>query len=92
MNLVVVVALTGVISFGSGFVAALATRRYGAVLAVGALVVLSLYVLYVLTVGEGAPFAPGIVVWGAVGSVVLVAELMLGIGAARLVNRNVNPC
>ena len=75
-------------SFGSGFVAALATRRYRATLAVGALVVLSLYLLYVLRVGEGAPFAPGIVVWGAVASVALVEELAFGIGAARFVNRN----
>ena len=37
-------------------VAALLSRRYGVVFTVGTLVVLSLYLLYALSVGQGAPF------------------------------------
>jgi len=84
---VVVFALAGVIAFGLGFVAAFATRRYRATLVVGLVVVLALYLLYVLTVGEGAPFVPYVMAWGAVGGGVLLAGLILGISAARFVDR-----
>ena len=83
--------LAGVIAFGFGFVAALATRRYRATLIVGLVVVLALYLLYVLTVGEGAPFVPYVMSWGAVGGAVLLAGLILGISAAGFVDRKARP-
>ena len=88
---VVMFTLAGVIAFGFGFVAALATRRYRATLVVGLVVVLALYLLYVLTVGEGAPFVPYVMAWGAVGGAVLLAGLIFGISAAQFVDRRAGP-
>ncbi len=88
---IIVFTLAGVIAFGVGLVTALATTRYRATLVLGLTVVLALYLLYVLTVGEGAPFVPYVMAWGAVGGAVLLAGLILGIAAARLVDRRAKP-
>jgi hypothetical protein len=80
--------LIGIIGFGSGLVAAVASRRPGVTRVVGLVVVCSLYLLYVLTVGEGAPFVPAVMVWGAAGGSVVVAGFLLGVGAARFVDRS----
>ena len=88
---VVVFALAGVIAFGLGFVAALVTRRYRVTLVVGLAVLVVLYLLYVLTVGEGAPFVPYVMAWGAVGGAVLLAGSILGISAAGFVDRKARP-
>jgi hypothetical protein len=81
----------GIIAFGMGLIAALMSRRYGVVVTVGALVVLSLYLLYVWNVGEGAPFVPDVMTWGLAWAFVALTGLALGIGVGRFVNRNANP-
>ncbi len=87
MNAVVLCALLGLFAFGIGLVAALLTRRYGVTLTVGLLVVAMLYLLYVLTTGEGAPFVSYVMAAGAVGSAALLAGLVLGVGVARRLDR-----
>ncbi|MGH3065010.1 MAG: hypothetical protein ACRDOF_01790, partial [Gaiellaceae bacterium] len=63
--------LIGVFGIGLGFTSGVATRSYVPTLAGGALAVAGLYVLYILTTGEGAPFAPDVMIVGAVGCGVL---------------------
>jgi hypothetical protein len=58
---------------------------------VGALVVPALYVLYVLNVGEGAPFVSHVMAWGAAWASVVLLGLALGIQVARFVNRVGSP-
>jgi hypothetical protein len=87
MNAAVILVLLGIISFGMGLVAAVLSRRYGVVLTVGTLVVLSLYLLYVLNVGEGAPFVPYVMAWGVAWASVALAGLALGVGVGRMTSR-----
>jgi hypothetical protein len=83
----VLCAQFGILGFGLGLVAALVTRRSTPTLVGGCLAVAVLYLLYVLTTGEGAPFVPYVMVTGAVGSAVLLAGFALGVGFARLLER-----
>jgi len=91
LNVAVLCALLGILGSGLGLVAALMTRRHGPTLVGGCLAIAVLYLLYVLTTGEGAPFVPYVMVAGAVGSAVLLVGFALGVGAARLVDGKARP-
>jgi len=78
----------GLLGFGLGLVAAVATGRYGPTLVGGCLAVAVLYLLYILKTGEGAPFVPYVMVAGAVGSGVLLAGFALGVRVAQRLERN----
>lgn len=87
MNEVVVLVLLGVIGLGLGFVSALLTRRPRTTLAGGALGVAALTLLYVLRVGEGAPFAPHVVRAGAIAAAAVWAGLASGVWVAVQLER-----
>ncbi len=82
----VLLGLLGVVGFGSGMVAAAASRRPRVTLLVGLLVVSTLYAVYLFTVGE-APPERDVAAWGAAGWSVVIAGLALGVAAARLAAR-----
>jgi hypothetical protein len=87
MNAAVLCALLGICAAGLGLVAASVTRRHGPTLAGGGISIAVVYLLYVLAIGEGAPFARHVVVAGAVGSAVLLGGFTLGVGLWRALER-----
>jgi hypothetical protein len=87
VNAAILASLVGLFGIGLGFAAGVATRRYGSTLAGGALAVAVLYVLYIVNVGEGAPFAPNVMGVGAVGGGVLLGSFAVGVALARAFER-----
>lgn len=81
MSETVVLALPAVI--GLGLVCALLTRRPRSTLAGGFIGASALWLPYVLTVGEGAPFAPHTVRAGAMAGSVIWTGFAIGVAAAN---------
>ena len=88
MSIVVLLALLGVVGAGLGFVLALVTRRPGSTLVGGCGAIGVLYMLYIVTVGEGAPFVVAVMMAGATASVTFLAAFAVGVWMAGRVERS----